>query len=141
MKEQSYSGRIKGIPETRYIEKEKAVTNFYGNMMVEGRWEVLDHDESIDIITQSKIVLETEGGEKILDFLGDVSDEYIGKEVTIKTSYDEKENVHEIKHSLSGEKVKSLEGSLKIRYIPQIGYLGKGQFLFGNSCGGRMKRL
>lgn len=134
-----YFGTIKKISEVKNIEKEKAITSFHGNMKVEGKLEVLSH-EGTNVVTQSHIILETEEGEKPLDFLGYVPQEYVGERVRLTTEYSENKDIVEIKHELTGVNVPKLEGSLKVRYVPQIGYLGKGEMLFGHA-GGRMKRL
>ncbi len=140
MSKQVYYGTIKDIPEVRHTEKDQVVTNLHKRIIVEGRLEVLSH-KGTDVVTQSKIILKMKREEKILDFLGEVPKEYIGKEVKLTTEYHEDGDVTEIKHYLSGKDIQNLEGAIKIRYVPQIGYFGKGQILFNEGIRGCLKRL
>lgn len=134
-----YIGTLKHVYSPTKKEKKDILTNFsQGSMIIEGRLEVISHQNE-NSVTQTKVIVKTRKGEKELDFLGEVPMEYQGKTVRLSTGYNDDGVITKIKHTLSGEEIETIRGSLKLKYIPQMAFFGKGQIIFGHACGG-MKR-
>jgi hypothetical protein len=142
MEEYTYSGKLKEILFVKNTDKESIRTNSqYGSMIVEGRLELISH-QGKESVTQTRIVIGTNEGDKMLDFLGRVPKSYVGKRILVKTSYNSKTNMEggtiEFRHSITAG-TRHLNGVLKFNYVPEIGFFGKGEILF-EKAGGRMKR-